>query len=241
MHADFILIIVSMQEVLRLSVVLPVYNKQNAIMPVFELLTSTLKPMVPGTAYELIFVDDGSEDNSWAILERLKADKYVKVIRHTTNLGQLKALETGLKVASGQVTIMTSCDLQNPLEQAFNLYAAVESGYDCALAFRRSRNEGGFKSVLSKLFLRLLARLFPKFPKGGFDFVAFSDSVKKGLLKNDFDKVFLQLELLKIAKTVYQIPVVRNADTLDSSGWSFKRRVAYALKAFKYLNKKRGE
>jgi glycosyltransferase involved in cell wall biosynthesis len=224
-----------MEEEVKLSVILAVYNKQNSIIPVFNLLVSTIEEQIGIKEYELIFVDDASKDNSQEILKQLSSNPKAVIVSHAKNLGQLKTLETGLKKAKGNVIVISSCDLQNPLDQSAALYRAVESGYDSAIAYRSSRAERGITSFVSAIFLRMVSSLFPKFPKGGFDFAAINSAVRKKLLEKDFDKIFLQLEILKIAERVYQIPVVRNADHLDHSGWTTTRRVSYAFKALRFI------
>lgn len=217
--------------------VLPVYNKQNSIQRVFEIFKNVIENELNIKNYELIFVNDASSDKSAEVLLKIAEHRTVKIINHPVNIGQLKALETGLSQASGDIIIMTACDLQNPIEKSADLYRAVANGFDCGLAYRKTRKERGLKSFFSIIFLWIVSILFSKFPKGGFDFVAINKVVKDALIKKDFDQIFLQLEILRIAKTVYQIPVTRFEDQLDFSSWKFLYRLKYALKIIRYLFK----
>lgn len=225
-----------MNQALSLSFILPVYNKRNSIPHVVSILIETIEKEIGLQDYELVFVDDGSTDDSLKLLKQYtKQHSTIRIIEHPSNMGQLKALETGLRNTSGLITLMTSCDLQNPLQKSAELYKAVQEGADCAIAYREKRKEKGFKSFLSVLFMWGLALIFPKFPKGGFDFVATGTKLKEELLKKDFDDIFLQLEILKLSKNTFWLPVTRLEDELDSSAWSIRYRIKYALKAIKYL------
>jgi glycosyltransferase involved in cell wall biosynthesis len=218
-----------------LSVILAVYNKQHSIQPVYDALVKAIEGDLKLDNYEILFVDDCSTDQSREMLNVLSRLAHVKVIYNRVNEGQLKCLEKGLALCTGNTIVMTSCDLQNPLEQTAILYRALHKGYDCALAYRTTRKETGINSFLAGLFWRFIALVVPKFPKGGFDFVAFTRNIKEQLLAKDFSAIFLQLELLRLAKSVYQVPVIREADLLDHSAWNFKKRFIYATRVFKYL------
>jgi glycosyltransferase involved in cell wall biosynthesis len=226
-----------MEGEIKLSVILAVYNKENSILPVFNLLVSTIENQIKVKEYELIFVDDFSIDNSVEILRQLSSHPKAVIEIHPKNLGQLKSLETGLRTAKGKIIVMSSCDLQNPLSKTTELYAAVEAGYDCAIAYRSERRENGINSFLSSIFLYMLSAVFPKFPKGGFDFVAFNAKIREDLLHNDFNQIFLQLELLRTAKSIFQLPVTREKDSIDGSSWNLKKRIKYAMKAIRYIKR----
>ncbi len=226
-----------MDEEIKLSVILPVYNKQNSIKPVFEILVSTIENQLSINNYEIIFVDDASNDSSQEVLRQL-SHRSVIIATNIKNLGQMKTLENGLKMSKGRIIVMTSCDLQNPLREIAALYKAVNDGYDCAIAYRSERLEKGIYSSLASVFYYMLSVLFPKFPKGGFDFVAFTSNIREKLLQNDFDKMFLQLEFLRVATNIFWLPVKRDVDVLDRSSWTLKMRIVYAMKVFRYILKK---
>ena len=99
----------------KLSVILPVYNKQNSIRLVAALLRRIIEEELKIQDYEIIYVDDCSNDMSLEILNELANSKNI-VLRHQKNQGQLKAIQTGLKAATGQVFAIYSCDMQNSFE-----------------------------------------------------------------------------------------------------------------------------
>lgn len=219
----------------KVSIILPVFNKQNSIRAVFETLRTTIEDVLQLDSYELVFVDDASTDNSRDELRKLSSHPMVRVLCLPQNQGQLKAIEAGLRTAEADIVIITSCDLQNPLPVAAELYLAITKGYDCCIAYRKNRTDKGLKNTAAQLFLLLLSQLFKNFPRGGFDFVAINSNLKRQLLQKDFSKIFLQLEILKSSHNTLQIPITRTEDQLDSSSWTFRQRVHYAFKAIQYL------
>jgi len=221
-----------------LTVVFPVFNKQNSVRAVYDITSSTIRTTIGCEDYELIFVDDASTDGSAALIADLaEQDHHVKLLRHTTNRGQVKSLETGLHAAAGNVVFFATCDLQNPLESIAPIYRAIaERGHDLGVAFREQHLDKSWQSPFSRAFFFFLRTLFPTLPKGGFDYGAMHHSISDRLKEVDFDQILVQLEVFKYAKRPYFHPIIRTGDGLDSSGWSNREKVAYALRFIRYLD-----
>lgn len=219
-----------------LSIILPVYNKQNSIPIVYEKLFSTLEVELKLKHYEIIFVDDCSTDRSYQILKSIESNS-VKVYKHNSNLGQLNAIETGLKYANGNVISIYSCDIQNPFETILPLYNAIISGYELAIGYRAKRSDTGVNVLFSKIFFTLISFFDKRIPSGGFDFGMFNSRIHRELLSKDFNNIFLQMEVLDLSKKTFYLPIERVIDSYDKSSWSFKDRLFYALRAFKYIFK----
>lgn len=136
------------------SMVIPVYNEEESINICYKAVSEELQKL--NKTYEIIFVNDGSSDNSTSILEELaKSDENVKVINFSRNFGQQAALFAGFKMSSGKVVINLDCDLQDPVSLISDFLQKWEEGYDIVLAKRRSRKgETFFKKITSKLFYR---------------------------------------------------------------------------------------
>lgn len=132
-----------------ISVVVPVFNSADCLEPLTRRLAETLEEL--GEEYELIFVDDGSSDDSWATLRRLAAARRdrMKVARSAVNRGQHNALLSGFSLASGDVIVTLDDDLQHPPEEVPKLLRALSEGYDLVIAgyaekrHPRLRNLGG--------------------------------------------------------------------------------------------------
>ena len=123
-----------------ISVVIPLYN-EAASLP--ELHRRTVKALErAGEGFELIFVDDGSTDSTFAELERIHAaDGRIRAVRFKRNFGQHSAMHAGLVRARGEILVTMDGDLQNSPEDLPRLVEAVESGVDVASGTRAARRD----------------------------------------------------------------------------------------------------
>lgn len=127
-------------EPVNLSIVIPLYNEEENIRPLYTQLKAALEP--PNLSYELIIVDDGSTDSSFAILKELhSADRRLKVIRFRRNFGQTAAFSAGFDLARGEVVITMDADLQNDPADIPRLLAKIEEGYDIVSGWRVNRRD----------------------------------------------------------------------------------------------------
>ncbi len=142
----------------QISVVLPVFNENANLMPLFARLEKTLRPL---GEFEIIFVDDGSRDNSYEVLSRLfhLHPENTQVVRHARNFGQHVALLTGLEMASGQTVIFMDCDLQQSPEELPLFIGKVNEGFDCVIGVRGPQKGSFFKRLSSTLFWMGISRL----------------------------------------------------------------------------------
>ncbi len=143
---------------LVLSVVIPVYNEQENLALLYTRLIAALEPVEPN--FEIVFVNDGSRDDSVAILESLALrDARVQVIELARNFGHQIAISAGLDFARGEAVIVMDADLQDPPEVLPKFIAKWREGYEVVYAIREQRKEGWFKRAAYALFYRLLQRI----------------------------------------------------------------------------------
>ena len=136
-----------------LSVVIPVFNEAQSLGPLHERLARTLEKV--GRPYEIIFVDDGSRDESADVLRALRArDGAVRMIRFTRNYGQHAALFAGMERARGEIVVTLDADLQNPPEEIPRLLAALVDGVDVVGGRRVSRRDPWTRRTASWLVNR---------------------------------------------------------------------------------------
>jgi undecaprenyl-phosphate 4-deoxy-4-formamido-L-arabinose transferase len=130
------------------SVVIPVYNEEGNLEPLCERLDRVLRGV--GCAFEVIFVDDGSRDQSLAILRRLQ-EKYeaVRVIQLNRNYGQHAAVFAGLDHARGAVIVTLDADLQNPPEEIPRLLDKIAEGHDVVGGWRQDRQDHALRRAFS--------------------------------------------------------------------------------------------
>lgn len=158
----------------KFSIVVPVYqnglNLDDSIPACMEFLNS-----LDSNKYncELIFVNDGSSDNSQELLEKYHAlyPEVIKVIKLTKNFGQSAATIAGLKYSTGDVIGMISADMQDPVELFGEMLKDWEKGTRLVIATRKSRNDGFISDFFSNMYYNTVTKLVAKdYPKGGFDF-----------------------------------------------------------------------
>jgi polyisoprenyl-phosphate glycosyltransferase len=139
-----------------LSVVLPVYDEAKVLPTLAEQLAATLRPCEAD--YEIIFVNDGSRDDSGAVLDRLAAEnRRIRVIHLARNFGHQAAVQAGLVHARGDAIVLMDSDLQDAPEAIPRFFAEWQSGYDVVYAVRTERKEGAIKRLLFASFHRFLS------------------------------------------------------------------------------------
>lgn len=136
-----------------ISVVIPLLNEAESIPELFAWIRRVMNEH--GYSYEVVFVDDGSTDGSWSVIERLRAEHpEVKGIKFRRNYGKSAGLQCGFALTQGQVVITMDADLQDSPDEIPELYRMVtEGGYDLVSGWKRKRYDPLFsKNLPSKLF-----------------------------------------------------------------------------------------
>lgn len=128
------------RERLDLSIIIPVFNEEENLPILYQEIKEALAPLQK--SYEIIFIDDGSQDNSFAVLKKIQAlDEGVKIIRLRRNFGQTAALSAGFDYARGKIIITMDADLQNDPHDIPLLLAKIEEGYDMVNGWRQKRQD----------------------------------------------------------------------------------------------------
>jgi len=148
----------SQKKVPEVSVVVPLLNEQDNLQAMFEQITQALDTHY---TYEILFIDDGSTDNSFELLKGFHTqDKRVRVLRFRKNFGQTAAMSAGFKHARGQVIVPLDADLQNDPADIPMLVAKLDEGYDVASGWRKKRYDAALTRLLpSKIANWLIARI----------------------------------------------------------------------------------
>lgn len=135
-----------------ISVVIPLYNEEESLPELKSWIDKVMN--ANGFSYEVIFVDDGSRDGSWRVIEHLKeTTNNVKAIKFRRNYGKSPALYCGFNMAQGDVVITMDADLQDSPEEIPELYKMItEDGYDLVSGWKQKRYDPLSKTLPTKLF-----------------------------------------------------------------------------------------
>ncbi len=136
-----------------ISIVVPVYNEEESLHPLMEWINRVLSS--DQKTFEVVFIDDGSSDTSWQVIEELK-EKYsgkVTAIKFRRNYGKSAALDVGFEAAQGDVVITMDADMQDSPDEVPALYDMVmNEGYDMVSGWKKKRHDPISKTIPSKLF-----------------------------------------------------------------------------------------
>ena len=218
----------------RISIVIPVYQNELNIAPTYEALTAELEKS-SRFDFEIVFVNDGSTDNSWEeMLKVYRADQQrVTLINLLRNFGQVPALLAGFANASGDCVVAMSADLQDPPSVVLEMAEEWERGHKLVVATRESRRDGFLNKLSSKVFYRLMRKFaLPNMPLGGYDFFLIDRSIVKLLLQMDERNRFLQGQILWLGHRPKLIMYERRKRELGKSQWSMSRKVKYFIDGF---------
>lgn len=222
-----------------ISIVVPVYWNAGSL-PLLKTELDKVAAGFPKDEFEFVFVDDGSGDNSFALLEEFsRADARVRALRLSRNFGSNAAILAGLSYASGDCAVVISADLQDPPEKIPEMIAHWKAGNEVVLAARRSREDPFpsrfFGSAFNYLFKKFV---FPDFPRQGFDFMLIDRQVIDILThwqeKNSY--IFGQVMWVGFKREV--VFYDRREREHGQSMWTFTKKIKYfidAFSAFSYL------
>ncbi len=167
----------------KYSIIVPAYNEEKSLRLFYDAVTPMLEST--GETFEMIFVNDGSRDETKNILDALAdADKRVKVCHFSRNFGQQPALLCGLEHAQGQAIIAMDADLQDPPEVALQMIEKWKEGYDVVHGKRRKRKgDTFFKKATAHIYYRFIRKITGMdIPKDVGDFKLYDRKVVDALL-----------------------------------------------------------
>jgi glycosyltransferase involved in cell wall biosynthesis len=218
-----------------LSVIIPVYKSELNLPHTYTALSETLTAYSHEFDYELIFVNDGSPDNSITYLKQLQKDdaKHVVVINFTRNFGQVPAILAGLAQAKGDCAVNISADLQDPPEIIYELFKAWNNGeHKLVIGERKTRKDAWLREVCSKFFYKMMQKFALSNLHGAFDFFLI-DRVMINILNSTNERnPFIQGLLLWPGYKPVFVPYVRQKREVGKSAWSLSKLIKYFIDGF---------
>jgi undecaprenyl-phosphate 4-deoxy-4-formamido-L-arabinose transferase len=214
----------------EITVVVTVLNEAATLDELVARTVATLDGLTPARPFELIVVDDGSTDGTFAALERLHAaDPRVRAVRFKRSFGQHPAMHAGLARARGNVVVTMDGDLQNQPEDIPRLVEAVEAGYDVASGRRAARHDSWGRTLPSRLINGMLRRFTGvAISDFGCAFNAYRRSAVEPMLGSIGRQKFTKALVLSAGATVTEVDV-QHAPRRGSSRYSPLRLTRLAL------------
>lgn len=215
---------------LDLSIVIPVFNEEENISVLYEELKKVLSALK--LSYEIIFVNDGSQDRSVDKIEYLhQLDDHVKLISLSRNFGHQAAISAGLCYARGMATIMMDGDMQHPPDVIVDLVKHWKEGYDIVYTIRKYTMQASmFKRYSARLFYWLINKMTKtRIPFGAADFRLLDHKVVKEINKFKERSLFYRGLISWIGFRQIAVPYQSPARVSGISSYSINRMIRFAI------------
>lgn len=213
-----------------ISIVSPIYRAEHIATRLVEAIELAVSKI--HSDYEIILVEDGSPDNSWAALEQIAAqNKKVKALKLSRNFGQHYAITAGLDIAKGEWVVVMDCDLQdNPDEITNMLQTAKEKNAKIVLGQRLERKDSFFKVWFSRIFYKYLSYFSgSEWDPTVANFGLYHCSVVAAIAKMREPIRFFPAMVKWVGFKAVKMPVAHQARDEGSSNYNFKKRLKLAM------------
>jgi len=212
-----------------ISIVVPVYNSESSLPALVERLQQVLPALAPD--FELIFVNDGSKDRSWAVIEALSHDyNWIHGIDFMRNYGQHNALLCGIRAAQNPIIVTMDDDLQNPPEEIPALLAKLNEGYDVVYGTPQHQQHGLWRDLASTVTkLALQTAIGAETARNVSAFRAFRRDVRNGFAHYQGSFVSIDVLLTWGTTRFSAVPVTQAPRLVGVSNYTFGKLVVHAL------------
>ncbi len=206
-----------------ISVIIPLYNEEGSLKPLWERLSSVLKTL--NASWEVLFVDDGSTDNSYQIIQAIASkDRHIKIIHYTQNRGKAAVLQSGFQACQGKIVITMDADLQDDPHEIPKLLTALDKGYDLVSGWKKERHDPWHKTMPSFFFngmIRIFSRL--KIHDINCGFKAYRQIVVKNIAVYGELYRFIPLLAINEGFKVGEVPVRHHPRRFGQSKYGIRR------------------
>lgn len=209
----------------KITILIPVFQNQLSLNQLFNRIHKTILKN-KAYKYEVIFVNDGSTDNSFIELLKLKNNfKFIKIISLEKNYGVNLAIKAGLKYCTGDLLTIIAADLQDPPELLTQMIALYDKKQSPIICLREDRDDPIVSKVFTKIYYFFIRFLINQnFPKGGFDLFLVEKKFFQ-IIENCPKSSHLSIELFNHFNTYQTILYSRAKREVGKSTWSFKKKL----------------
>lgn len=216
----------------KLSVIIPCYyNEANIPVTVGELVANEVN-FPAGVAFEYVFVNDGSGDDTLGALRRAQQAHpgRVRIVDLAGNVGSYNAIVAGLAHATGDCLAVITADLQDPPALMVQMYAHWQQGFKLVVGNRQEREETGFGQALARLFHWLMKHLaLRNIPDGGFDYMLCDRQVATEVIKLHERNSNIFYLMIWLGFAYVSLPYTRRRRTIGRSRWTLSKKITLLI------------
>ena len=213
----------------KISIIIPTYYNELNIRKTYNELEEVVLKNLKKYNYELIFVDDGSKDNTVKEIEKVMENhKNIKLVTLSKNFGSHSAILAGLSVCTGDVASFISSDLQDPPSIILQMLEKWENGNQAVIAVRKDREESIIQKFFSNTYYKIMQKIaIENMPNGGFDCFLIDRKVINVLVEMKEKNTSLMGLILWSGFKLDKIYYVRKKREDGKSGWTLKKKFKY--------------
>ena len=210
----------------KISIVVPVYYNADTLMMLYHDMKEKILGVIGD--YELVFVDDGSQDESWKIINEIYEmdQEHVQCVKLSRNFGEHAALLAGLSVCTGDCAVTKQADLQEDSAIILEMYESWKKGNKVVLAVRASRDENAVKKFFANLYYAIVRKFIDKnMPVGGCDCYLIDRQVIRVLELLDEKNSSLTLQVLWAGFQTDKVYFHRKNREVGKSRWTLGKKI----------------
>ncbi len=215
---------------MKVSIIIPVYYNEDSLIPLYEELKSNYIDLIDYD-YEIVFVNDGSQDNSYSVMKHLAdQDPNIITISLSRNFGSHAAILCGLSKCTGDCAVVKAADLQEPTQLIVKMIESWKNGNNVVLAVRESRDELRSKVVFADLYYKLVQKTaLPQMPDHGFDVYLVDRKVINVLCSLDERNSALTGQILWSGFKTDRVSYHRLSREIGTSKWTLSKKIKLVM------------
>lgn len=213
----------------KISIIIPVYYNEDTLMPLYQEMKDRILDTIG--KYEIVMVNDGSEDKSWEIMNQIRdMDENVKCVKLSRNFGEHAAILAGLSECTGDCAVTKQADLAEEPELIVEMYDKWKEGNKVVIATRAKRDDPFLKKLFANTYYKIMRGAVNKnMPEGGFDCFLMDRKVIQVLELLDEKNSSLELQLLWAGFKTAEVPYHRKEREDGGSSWTLAKRIKLAM------------
>ncbi len=217
-----------------ISIIVPAYNEGLGVAKAHEAIVEAISRDLPAFRYEIIFVDDGSTDDTFQCINEIcLRDQNVKAIKFLNNCGAHTAIRAGLENCTGDMAVFIACDLQDPPSVISALVKELVHPFDIVLAVRNNRKDSLKDRLFSKLFFSVMRRFVSdKLPSEGSSMYLMSKKVVDALRLLQEKNITLESIFVVLNFSHTKVFYERQARVEGKSRWTFSKKIKILIDFF---------